>query len=170
MNNGWLENQYGLFPAGIFVLFFIVQCKVTQHVIYYKITQRAVLCTPGLKALADTVCTERCIAFNGGTPHFVFFFLETQACGVRRPQDNMPDKRQETLAMREAQEKGSEQRGRELTALLLAAAHRGQGDLENRKTTKKASQMLYQARFYFAHTYKHLPGRLKWAPPLQASG
>lgn len=72
-NNGWLENQYGLFPAGIFVLFFIVQCKVTQHVIYYKITQRAVLCTPGLKALADTVCTERCIAFNGGTPHFVFF-------------------------------------------------------------------------------------------------
>lgn len=41
--------------------------------IYYKITQRAVLCTPGLKALADTVCTERCIAFNGGTPHFLRF-------------------------------------------------------------------------------------------------
>lgn len=59
--------------------------------------------TPGLKALAETVCTERCIAFNGGTPHFFFSFFLLLLNGTCTQSEmtghktNMPDKRQQRL-------------------------------------------------------------------------
>lgn len=58
--------------------------QFTQHVIFYKknyTIEGSCVHTPGLKALAETVCTERCIAFNGGPPRF-FFFLFNAMLGV----------------------------------------------------------------------------------------
>lgn len=93
--------------------FFTCHCTVMQshNTSYFTknyTVEQSCVHTPGLKALAETVCTERCIAFNGGTPLFFFFSsLSNGSCTQSEMRGHKTTcrtsggrEREETVAMR----------------------------------------------------------------------